>query len=334
VKAFFKKVLSLVLRVCVSIILLVLLFRINRIDIHDLANEIKSADQAYLAVGFIISFLVYLLGFWRWQMLLNAAGIQAPLKKIITSFSGGVFFSIFLPSTIGGDVVKTADLAGHTQKTKEVIATVLLDRLSGYVGLVLVILPALFLGWDLVQDKVVFFSVATIVGLLICILLVLFNTPIYSRITKFLAAPGAGRVKEAIRNLHSEIHIFRHRGKVIVCNLALSFLIQLIFPITVYFIALSLGIRINIFYFLILLPIIGAITLLPIAIGGLGLRESLFVVYFAKAGVVKQLAVAMSLLSFSFTVIYGAVGGLIYVLTIHNRRLQRHQSPQIHKANP
>ena len=330
----FKKILSVLLRIVVSIVLLVILFRLNKIDVSSLINDIKGADKALLAVGFIIFFLVYLLGFWRWHMLLRAAGIHTSLKRLIVSFSGGVFFSIFLPSTIGGDVVKTADLAGHTRKTKEVIATVLLDRLSGYIGLVLVILPALLLGKELVRDKVVISSVAAIVVLLIFILLVLFNRFIYSKITKFLTAPGAGKIKESLSDLHGEIHIFRHHKKLIAYNLILSFFIQLIAPLSVYFIALSLGVKIKFLYFLVFLPIIGAITLLPVAIGGLGLRENLFVVYFAKAGVIKQLAVAMSLLSFAFVVIYGAVGGLIYVLTVHHRRVQHNQPPQVHKANP
>jgi hypothetical protein len=108
----------------------------------------------------------------------------------------------------------------------------------------------------------------------------------------------------------------------IILNLFTSFIIQLVGPISVYFIGLSLGVKVDFIYFVIFLPIIGAITLLPIAIGGLGLREGLFVVYFAKVGVVKQLALAMSLLSFSFIVFYGAIGGLIYALTVRHRCLQ------------
>ena len=218
--------------------------------------------------------------------------------------------------------MRTADLAGHTKKTKEVVASVFLDRLSGYMGLVFVILPALLIGKNLVLDKVVFTSVFSIIVLLVIILLVLFNNSIYHKITNFLSAPGAGKIKEMIRNMHQEIHVFRNHKKMIICNLGLSFLIQLIGPISAYFIALALGVKINLIYFFIFIPIIGAITLLPIAIGGLGLREGLFVVYFAKAGVIKQLALAMSLLSFSFVVFYGAIGGLIYVLTVHHRRLQ------------
>lgn len=317
------------LRVSISIILLALLFKITGIDIRDLMNDIRGVNKLFLGTGFAVFFLAYLLGFLRWRMLLLAAGINISPKKLISSFSGGIFFSIFLPSTIGGDVVRTADLAEHTRKAKEVIATVFLDRLSGYIGLVFVILPAILLGRELVLDKVVFSSIAVIIALLCIILLVLFNSSIYSMITRFLTTPGAERIKEMIKDMHREIHIFRHRRKIIVYNLLLSFLAQIITPVSIYFIALSLGVKINFIYFLIFIPIIGAITLLPVAIGGLGLRESLFVVYFAKAGVIKQLALAMSLLSFSFIVIYGAIGGLLYVFTVHHRRVQFNKPPAV-----
>ncbi|HPT39402.1 MAG TPA: lysylphosphatidylglycerol synthase transmembrane domain-containing protein [Candidatus Omnitrophota bacterium] len=322
-----KKVISLLARLSVSCLLLVLLFKFNKIDLAVLTNDIKGADKWLLAVGFLFSIFSCILGFLRWKMLLAGAGIKASLKKLISTFSGGIFFSIFLPSTIGGDLVRVADLAQHTQKAKEVVATVFLDRLSGYIGLVLVIFPALLLGGDLISDKVVFSSVSTIILLLAVILLVLFNNSIYSRITKFFSTPGSGKIKETLKNIHREIHVFRHQKRMIVSNLLISFIIQLTLPISVYFIGLALGVRISLVYFLIFLPIIGAITLLPVAIGGLGLRESLFVVYFAKVGVVKQLALAMSLLSFSFFILYGAMGGLIYVLTVHHRRLQPNKSP-------
>jgi len=320
-----KNILSLLLRISISILLLVLLFKFNKIDIKVLADEIKNSDKFFLSVGFIVLSFIYFLGFLRWKMLLSAAGINISLKRLISSFSGGVFFSIFLPSTIGGDLVRAADLAGHTKKTKEVIATVFLDRLSGYIGLVLVILVSLFLGRNLILDKVVLSSVSIIVIILILGLLVLFNNTIYLKIAKFLSSPGAGKIKAAIKNMHQEIHIFRNRKKTIALNLLLSFFIQLVNPVCAYFIGLSLGIKIEFIYFLIFLPIIGAVTLLPIALGGLGLREGLFVLYFAKAGVIKQSALAMSLLSFSFVVFYGAIGGLIYVLTVYNRRVQPDQ---------
>lgn len=322
-----KNILSIILRVCVSVILLVFLFKFNKIDLGVLITDIKGADKLFLITGFSVFSLGYIFGFLRWRMLLKAAGIIIPLKKLISTYSGGVFFSIFLPSTIGGDVLRTADLAEHTKKAKDVFATVFLDRLSGYIGLVIVILFAFLLGTKLVLDRVVLTSVAAIIILLLVVLLVLFNNYIFSKITRFLSAPDAGKIREAIKDIHQKIHVFRNHKRIIIYNLILSFIIQLIFPVSTYLIGFSLGIKLNFIYFLIFLPIISAITLLPISIGGLGLREGLFVLYFAKAGVIKQLALAMSLLSFSFVVFYGAIGGLIYVLTVHHRRVQCNQQP-------
>jgi hypothetical protein len=318
-----KKILSVLLRISISIILLIFLFRL--VDKRILLEVIKNADKPLLFLAFFTLFFIYLFCLFRWEMLLKAADIRLPLKRVIISFSGGIFFSLFLPSTIGGDLMRSIDLAAHTKKPKEVVATVFLDRLSGYTGLVILALLALLFGWKFIQDSSVLFSAVIITAVLIAVLLILFNNFLYSKINKFLDTSGAGKIRESIKNLHQEIHIFRHHKKMILNNLAMSLFIQTISPISFYFIALSLGIKINIVYFFIFLPIIGAITLLPISIGGLGLRDATTIFFFAKAGVSKDLSFAMSLLSFLFILIYGALGGLIYVLTIRHRRLQ---SPQ------
>ncbi len=328
-----KKVMTIVLRISISVALLIFLFR--RIDEKTLFKLIRNSDKPLLFYAAFTFFLMYPLALFRWNMLLKAAKIKLPLKRVIMSFSGGIFFNVFLPSTIGGDFMRSMDLGKHTQKTKEVIATVFLDRLSGYAGLVFLDVLALLLGFKLIEDKVVFFFVSFLVILLTLVLVVLFNKRVYSRINKFLYAPrkDAGKlgpstlekVRDALINLHQEIHYFRHKKKVIFNNLVLSVIIQVLSPVSFYIIGLSLGIKINIVYFFVFLPIIGAITLLPISIGGLGLRDTATVYFFAKVGVIKDLSFAMSLLNFSFILIFGSIGGIIYVFTLHNRRLQHHK---------
>jgi hypothetical protein len=320
-----KKTFSVLLRISISIILLVFLF--SQVDKKVLFEVIRGANKPLLLIGLLIFFFNYLFCLIRWIILLKAADIHLPLKRIVISFSGGVFFNLILPSTIGGDLMRSLDLAAHTKKPKEIVATVLLDRLSGYIGLVLMAVAALSVGWKMVRDNSIIFSIGIITLLLVAILLVLFNNTIYSRINGFLGASGAGRIKEMIRSLHQEIHIFRNHRKMILKNIGLSLLVQLTSPLSFYFIALALNIKIDLIYFFVYLPIIGAITLLPISIGGLGLRDASTIFFFAKAGVTKDLAFAMSLISFVFVIFYGAVGGLIYVLTVHHRRLQPAQPP-------
>ncbi|MFH0826784.1 MAG: lysylphosphatidylglycerol synthase transmembrane domain-containing protein [Candidatus Omnitrophota bacterium] len=320
-----KKVLSVALRVGISIILLVLLLKFNKIDMQDLFVQIRKAHKPALALSFLIIFGNFVLCLLRWEMLLKALKIQIPFKRVVTSFSGGLFFNLFMPSTIGGDFLRTIDLAAHTKKPKEVIATVFLDRLSGFIGLVILALGSLAFGWRLIQDKSVLAFIAVIAGLLILILFVLFNQAVFSKISRIFANPNAGRIRELLRDLHQEIHYFKGHKKTIFLNVLLSILIQACAPLTFFVIAQAIGLDIHLVYFFIFLPVIGAITLLPISIGGLGLREATTTFFFAKVGVDSYLAVTMSLLNSFFIFVCGGLGGLIYVLTVHHRRLQPHQ---------
>ncbi len=318
-----KKIFSIFLRIGISIILLTFLFR--QVDTKSLFEMIRHSHKLYLLLSFLIMSGMYIFCIFRWHMLLKGAGIDLALKRVLISSAGGAFFSLFLPSTIGGDLMRSIDLAAHTKKTKEVVATVLLDRLSGYVALVIVAILAIGFGWRFIQDSSVIFAVVILALALLAILAVFFNKFIYAKINKFFGSSSAGKIRETIKGLHQEIHVFRHKKWLIVNNLLLSFIVQLIAPTCAYLIALAIGIKISFMYFLVFLPIIGAITMLPISIGGLGVRDAAMIYFFAKAGVAKDAAFAMSLINFGMVIIYGALGGLIYVLTVRHRRLQHHQ---------
>jgi uncharacterized protein (TIRG00374 family) len=315
----FKKILFLLARACISVALLVFLFK--QVDIKSLLGVIKNADKALLLAAFLVSFLNYILGFLRWSMLLLAYKIRVPFRRLVVSYSGGIFFNALLPSTIGGDLVRTIDLAHFSKKPRESVATVLLDRLSGYTGLVIVALLAVLLSGEIIYAKSILVFIAAITGILIFILLVLFNPFIYSKINRLLGSLFLGRISRALKNLHQEIHTFKDRKKSILGNLGFSLLIQAVNPLVFYLLSLALGIKVNLLYFFIFVPIVGAVTLLPVSIGGLGLREAAVIFFFAQAGVSKDMALAASLSSSVFLLIYAGLGGLIYVFALRYRRL-------------
>ncbi|MCX5705433.1 MAG: lysylphosphatidylglycerol synthase transmembrane domain-containing protein [Candidatus Omnitrophica bacterium] len=321
-----KQFFSVLLKAGISIALLWYLFR--QLDRNRLLDIISHADIRLLLLAFCVFVIPYILALLRWKMLLDAIKMELPLKRIVASFSGGVFFNQVLPSSIGGDLMRSIDLSAHTKRAREVVATVLLDRLSGYIGLVIMVLVSLVLGWRLIHEKNVLISVCIITGLLAAIILALFNKFFFKKINMFLQSLGAGRVKESITSLHYEIHQFRSRKTLFLKNISLSLAMQFFAAVSFYIIARSIGVNTNFIYFLIFLPIMGAITMLPISIGGLGLRENTAAYLFPLVGVGKDLAVAMSLLNFFFILTCAIIGGLTYyVLTIHNRRLQSNKTP-------
>jgi uncharacterized protein (TIRG00374 family) len=320
-----KKVLIFILRLCVSVAMFVFLFK--QIDTEALFLNMQTANKPILAWAFLVYLSSLAFGFWRWNMLLKTLEVSASLKRRVVSFAGGNFFNYFLPSTVGGDLVRSFDLSTHTKKTKEVVATVLLDRLSGYVGLEIVFLSALFLGWKLMPLKIVLPGAILITFLLVAFLLTIFNNFFYSKINRLLSLPVTGKFGEALRSLHEELHIFKKNKGIIIHSIILSVVIQILSPLGCYVVALSLGLKISFLYFLIFFPIIGVITLLPISLGGMGFKDLLAVYFFASIGVPKNLSLAFSLIGLFIVLVYACLGGLIYVFALHYRRKQYPVSP-------
>jgi len=316
------------LKVGISVLILIYVFK--QVDKANLVRIFKKADKIYLMSAFFIALIQYVICIFRWQMLLRAVKINIPLKRIFLSFSGSVFFGL-LPfvSAIGGDIARGADLSRHTQRSKEVIATVFLDRLSGYVGLVLLALFAFLLG-D-IQDKTTLSFLSGIIFVLLAIILVLFNNLFFKLVNRFLHSSEPGGIRDTLKNIHHEVHLFRHQKSVITKNLLFSLLIQVCSPVVWIIVALSLGIKSKLLYFFVFTPIIGAITMLPISVaGGLGVREYFTRLFFTKVGIDKDMAVALSLVNSVFVIIIGIIGGLIYVSSVRHRRLQHHQPPSVH----
>ena len=224
-----KKIGVLLLRIGISAALLILLFR--QVDSAAIWALIRRTDKQLFAAAAGVYVLVYILCFLRWVELLKAVQLRLPLTKLLPPYAGGLFFNIFLPSAIGGDIVRSIDLAASTRKTPEVVASVLLDRLSGFTALVLVALAGLYAGRHVIVRADVYLSVAVIAGILTLVLLVLFNSFVYRKINALFSAPSAGKVRATLGLIHAQVHIFRRRKKSVAVSLLISLALQMVSPL-------------------------------------------------------------------------------------------------------
>lgn len=307
------------LRVGISILLLVFLF--SKIDGAAIWDLVRASNIGGIIAAVFIVAVTYLLCFIRWGLLLKAAGVGVSARILLKPFCGGLFFNMFLPTSIGGDIVRVLDLGNHTRKGAHVASTVLLDRLLGYVALNITVIAACAAGWRYVRDPVVLWSVGIITAILICILLVFFNSTAYNFLNKLLYSPTAGRVRANLTQAHEQLYLLGRKKCVLSVTLLISLALQLLSSVSAYVICRSLGADIPLIYFFIFVPIIGMISMLPISLGGLGVREAATVYFFAKAGLGRDAAFAMSLIGFAIVVLFAAAGGLYYVLTLHRRRV-------------
>lgn len=317
-----KKILSFSARIAISVILLYVLFR--KIDFNASLRIITHLDVMYFLIAMAIFFVLDVFVLFRWKMLLDAQRVNLPLQRVLVSFAGGLFFSLFLPSSIGGDLARTVDLGAHTKRRSLIAASVLLDRLSGFIGLVIVAFITLIFGFRLINERSVFMILFLFAGILAAVLLVIFNNGIYRWLNRLSHAKKG--IFDVIRKLHTEVYFFRSKPAVICLNIVYSVIIQAGASVSSYFVLRSLKVNINMMYLLIFNPMITVITSLPISLGGLGLREWATVSLYAKAGVSEDIALALSILNFMIILIFGLIGGILYVSTLRYRRLQPHQA--------
>jgi len=312
---------SIFLRFAISTGILIFLFL--RIDFKNFFHIIKTANLKILLFVFFLNLSVYFLAFLRWMITVKNLKIEIPWRILLESFCGGVFFNLFLPSTIGGDIVRIADLSLRFHKAKEVTASVFLDRLSGYLGLEIMLIFALILVYKLIFDRLIFFIALGFSALLFALLFVLFNNFLYTKLNRFLQRFN-NRFFSNLAQIHNYIYYFKYQKIAAFNSILISLFIQVIGVWGGFFTMLSFDKLINIGYFFILVPLIGAITVLPISIGGLGVREATIVYFFSRLNLSPDICLAVSLLGFAFNILISGLGGIYYALTLHFRRIQSH----------
>ena len=316
-----KNLLSLLGRFGLSAILLVYLF--TKMDMDNTRTVLQSADFKYIAWAFVLFLGTIILILVRWFIFVRALDLSASRWTVTRFFFMGLFGNLFLPSSIGGDLIKIWGLCKDSSQKIRVVASVLLDRLSGFVSIVVVAFCAFVLGYAFIEEKFLLVPIIVIATGLFIFGLVLFNEKIYFFCCRiFNRIP---RVKTALMDLHYDVALLKNKKLEGIKAIGLSCCSQMIFALTFFLISRALHQDTPVIYFLIFVPLICVASAFP-SIGGLGVREAGAAYLFGKIGMSTEVAVSISLINFLFMVIVGLVGGLIYVTTVSSRRIQ-HRSP-------
>lgn len=316
-----KNTLSLLLRFGLSGALLLYLF--NKMDKDKMIEVVKNADLNFIILALIIYFIVNIIILIRWDIFIRALGLKVPLRSVVRCFFIGSFFNLFLPSSTGGDVVKMLGLFRDTPEKAKVVASVVLDRLWGFVSIVIVALGAFAFGYRYIRDNSILISIFILGTVSVLMILVLFNERLYEFVCRvFNKLP---HIKEKLMRLHYAIILVKTKYRELFITVGLSCLNQVILAFDFYLIARALHQDIPMIYFLIFVPLICVVSALP-SIGGLGVRDAGAAFLFAKIGMSTATAVSMSLISFLFMIAVGLTGGVIYVTTVSSRRVQPDQA--------
>jgi len=305
-----KKFLWLFFRVVVSGILITYL--LYKVDIKSIFSSLNSVNLFWLALAFSLIFLGNLISGYRWQLLLTTQDIHIPLKTLISSLLVGRFFNNFLPSTIGGDIVRVYDTSKYSKNTAVSMTAILIERLTGFLALLLIAAFALVFGFHTIGDTFLLWVLIGFFSLILLLFLGLFNATLSRQIRKIFDFRGLSRIKGKIDKVYQALNLYKSKRKDLLVTFLLGLALQVAAVAHYYLIGLALGLNVSILYFFIIIPLVLLILLLPVSINGIGVRENAYVLFFSKIGVEGSISIALSWLAFAMILIIGIIGGVIY----------------------
>lgn len=294
------------LRVGVTLVLMAVVLR--GVDRKEFFSLMKTVDWRWWGAAVALAIGAQVIAGYRWASLARPLGFSYPSRLFVWRFFEGMFFSLCLPSSIGGDFIKAYRLADSTPRRLLAGCSVLADRLTGLAGLgVLAGAAMMAVEWSLDTRGTLAAGGLLLSGMLALI---------------WLAVGSLDRLLGAIpsspaRQFLSQLLPYQRRPSLLAGAVAWSLLIQAGNAVTVSLIARGLGVALPLSTWCVVVPLLMIAMLVPISINGVGVREGGMAVLLAPHGVPTKQAVAIALLWFLITIISGLIGGLLFLLDRH-----------------
>jgi len=301
-----NKKIAILLKVIVSLGLITLL--VNQVDFNKIVNILKNVDITMIIYALILLIIQVFIATTRWQYVLRCQKIMLGYKNTLQILWSGLFFNQAMPSSVGGDVIRGYYLKKQGMTLGRATLGVLMDRLFGMVGLVFLVLASLPLLFELVDDSIARSGVLFIaLGISLALLFIFFTDKL----------PGNFSHLKVIRGFYSLSQVGRrcivdHYNGLII--LVISILIHLISVISVMIMAAGLGINVEWSGFLLIIPLVTLMMVVPISIAGWGVREGVMVVGFGYLGVAPEAALALSILYGLLMLVVALPGGVVWTL--------------------
>jgi len=306
---------AVLLKLAVSGTLLTVLFW--RVDRAAFLRSFQTLPVLILLSCVALYVLGYLISVIRWQRLLVAEGIRLPFTRLGLVYFEAAFFNLFLPTVIGGDVVRGYFTYRLTGGHDAAIPSILLDRASGFAALMCIAVGALVLAYGTLRDPVVACAVLAVAALFACGVTVVLHEGLKRRTSALLHVVGLARFEAKLEGMVEALQRYRRHRWALLQAFILSGLIQALVIVTYYVLGMGLNVDAPLTSYFVFVPLITTLAMLPVSVAGLGVRETGVVYFFAKVGVDGATALSMSLAWFSLTLIVSCLGGLAFLVDSH-----------------
>ena len=293
-----------------------LAYLVLQTDLEGIWQATKNTQWPLVALVFLLFFVHFYIGTFRWRALARLHGANPRLSYLFRSYMVANFFNNFLPSTIGGDIVRMHDTWRAGTSKSGAAATIFVERILGVLTLAVLGAVGMFLlgSQDFFPSNLQWLVGILIFGLLTIVVLLFYPPSWWTRLIQRAADSnivGLSRTAGIFRQASGE---FRGARKTLVLALLVSFFVQGIVILEYYLIGVAIGIDLHPAIYVVIVPLALVMIMLPISINGIGLREGVFTVLFGLFGVSVASALVFSWIFYALFVAHGILGGVVYML--------------------
>jgi glycosyltransferase 2 family protein len=309
----FKRCVLTLLRVAISLGLI--LFLVRQVSPNEVMAILRAsaANWPLLLVVAALPGLGAVITAVRWRVLLGGLGVHPSLKSLLEATLVGSFFNTFLPSTIGGDVMRGWWIREEVGSATQSLTVVALDRLIGLLAFCVVGLLAAALVPSILHDAPAVWIVAAgaVVGL--AALLGATQPATQRMVRPLFDVPILRRIRDKAKQAAQTLVSLRRARSRVVMSFAIGILLQLNVIAQFLILAATLELGIDLWQLAVLVPIVNLITLLPVSINGFGVREAALAALGGPFGLSVGGAVLLAYAWVVFALLWGLVGGLVYL---------------------
>ena len=309
-----RRYVVLALKIVVSIVLLSLLF--SKIDVARLWAIARRASLRWFAVALAIYAINIIASTWRWHLLLRAQEVNLRPRWLLGSFLVASFFNNFLPSNIGGDVIRISDTARAARSRTLAATVVLMDRVLGLMALIFVaavgataagaVHPAALPIWPMWLWAGLLAGAAASAP-------AVFAPVGFSRLLQPLTVFHPEWVGGRIDTLTEVLTRFRARPGTLARCFATAVFVQGTMVLFYFAVTYALHLNVALSDIAVIVPISFVVQMLPVSFGGFGVREATFSIYFSRIGQPIESAIAMSLIGQALIILFSLTGAAVYV---------------------
>ncbi len=225
----------------------------------------------------------------------------------------GLFFNNFLPTSVGGDLVKAYYATKKTTKKLESFSSVFFDRFFGFLSIGLLAFFGIIILRGKIEDKSLFWGSIIFLSIVFSFFIIFLNKRLAKILfSNFLDLP-IFREGSKLRRLYNALNAYKKHKIVIVQLIGISLIAQMISVFAIYIIIKSLSQDISLLYLFLIIPLVSIASMMP-SINGLGVREGAYV-YFLSEFINKESAFAVSILSLALIFISSLIGGVLYLFS-------------------